>query len=589
MKKTFALAAIAVLTLGFASCTNDPVPEQGDNKLPYASYEEYKYAPNRELTGGYYDASMAVKTKYGTYVGWEKDGVYQFYGIPYAQQPVGELRFRKPQPLAESNKVFEAYHFAHSALQVLDKSEQAGFYEQGEDCLALNIWTSSITPGANRPVMVFIHGGGYAYGGSADPIYNGRNFVRNNSDIVMVTINYRLNLLGYLDTRKIPGGENYGTNGNQATLDQIAAVKWVRENIEAFGGNPDNITVFGESAGCVSAGVVAISPYIRENGKPIIKNVIMESAGLNVVHSDETARLLPSTLLSSKGITSMQELESMSTEELFSLITICFIQRVAYGPVADGDIVPLDPLKAWEQGLAKDINMLAGINSDECDYFAATNPIIEQLQNGIEKYLEKMVSPADMQQYCDYRDQYYKVILDYLKEEKGLIDITTDSQRFKREISNEWFFFAAHNIESKGHNIGGGKSYFYFFDYVTEVLKSKGWGCYHAAEVPFIFESEAPDYWSKSAEEMEVSHLMQTIWANFARTGNPSFSSAVNGTSYSITWPEYTDADRQVVCLDLTPRIERDFRRERADLSEKMLFLSPTYHWSEFYSGIELQ
>ena len=203
--------------------------------------------------------NCTVKTRYGTFNGFvDKQGVKTWLGIPYAQPPVGKLRWQAPQPLKPTNKTFDAKKFGASALQEDDKLEAASQNVQSEDCLTLNIWRRSDKN--NQPVMVFIHGGGFQNGGSSDPLYNVTNFAAAH-DVVIVTINYRLAVFGFVNFGAIDSA--YEDSGYLGLKDQVAALKWVKENISAFGGNPDNITIFGESAGAISCMMLTVIPAAK--------------------------------------------------------------------------------------------------------------------------------------------------------------------------------------------------------------------------------------------------------------------------------------------------------------------------------------
>ncbi len=197
------------------------------------------------------DDALVADTQYGQFAGQlGENGVISFLGVPYAKQPVGDLRWKEAVPMEPSDQRYEANAFGHTAIQPIDELEQASLTEQGEDCLSLNVWTKDVT--TQKPTMVFIHGGANVSGGSADSLYNGENFVESN-DVVMVTFNYRLGPFGFLDLSEI-GGAEYANSRNLGVLDQLAALKWVKENISSFGGDPDNTTVFGESAGNTAVG-----------------------------------------------------------------------------------------------------------------------------------------------------------------------------------------------------------------------------------------------------------------------------------------------------------------------------------------------
>ena len=562
-----------------------------ENEDP-ATADEYVYAPNRNITGRSYDQTKAVKLNQGTYVGFEKDGVLQFYGIPYGQQPIGALRFQRSKALPASDNVYEAFHFAHSACQEKEKSEPASMYEQGDDMLALNIWASEIKPNDKKPVMVYIHGGGYTLGGSADPLYNGHNFVKKNPDIIMVTINYRINLCGYLNAKKMDDGNQAkyeGVNANLAHLDQIDAVWWVRHNIGAFGGDSTNITVFGESAGCVSTGIIAVSPLAKDkDGNSIVKNIIMQSGGMNVIQNPDSLGGMERNLRDSMGISKMADLENLSFEELNEVWLKLVAKNTTANPNADGTIIPVDPVFSWETNAAKGINVLQGYNSGEFTYFKTCFPeeLYLRLAKNVERYLEKSVAPEDLPNYKNLREKYYAAIRSEFPKWKDGVP-AEDSLQFQEEVADDWLFLAAHSIEAAGHAQVGGNSYFYLFDYCSPALTAQGMRVGHAAEVPYVFRNKS-SFWYQTKEELEVSDIMQTIWANFARTGKPDFqyTSNVDGNPQTINWPQYDAASRKVVVITRNPYIKDNYRKERSELLEKMMKLSPTFHYSKFLTGL---
>ena len=202
---------------------------------------------NRPISGGY-DPALAVDCDNGTFVGREANGVRAFKGIPYAEPPVGALRWQPPVDAGPDEGVYEAAYFGKSCIQTEADTERASLYLQGEDCLTLNVW-SSTAESSGRAVMVFFPGGGFGWGGTADPIYDGQRFVEAHSDIVLVTANYRVGMMGFMDFSGVPGGEAYEKSGNLGLLDQISALRWVRRNIAAFGGDPDNVTISGNPPG----------------------------------------------------------------------------------------------------------------------------------------------------------------------------------------------------------------------------------------------------------------------------------------------------------------------------------------------------
>jgi len=189
--------------------------------------------------------SFPIKCLNGIFIGKkEQDEVLAYKGIPFAKPPIKELRWKPPVPCDNSGDIFEAYSFQKNPIQIEDPGEVSSYYEIGEDCLYLNIWKYN-NDIKKRAVMVFIHGGGFGWGGPTDPLFEGHNFVKTHHDIIMVTITYRVSILGFLDLTQIKGGENYKEAMNIGLLDQIQALKWINQNIEFFGGDKNNVTLVG--------------------------------------------------------------------------------------------------------------------------------------------------------------------------------------------------------------------------------------------------------------------------------------------------------------------------------------------------------
>ena len=208
--------------------------------------------------------AVRVVCENGIMLGKSSDGVISFKGVPFAKPPVNELRWKAPQALAPSDQEIKCYDFGYTALQYEWPSELASYSPKSEDCLTLNIWEKEGIIGSEeqKPVMVFFHGGAYGWGGTTDPVYNGQNFAKAHDDVIIVTCNYRLGLMSFADFSKVEGGEEY-TDINLGIRDHIAALQWIQKNISGFGGDPDNVTIFGESAGAWSTTALTISPKAR--------------------------------------------------------------------------------------------------------------------------------------------------------------------------------------------------------------------------------------------------------------------------------------------------------------------------------------
>ena len=201
------------------------------------------------LVGGEYDETCAAKTKTGVFVGEKGGKTIGWFGIPYAKPPVGERRWKAPEALPVSEAVFEARHFGASAVQVDHEGSIVKYHRQSEDCLTLNVWSAAQKTEIKKPVLVLFHHGDFTCGSSVDPLLYGDQFVGRHPGIVFVSFNVRLGIFGFIDFSEVPGGEDYPDAPNLGIWDQIAALRWVRKNIAAFGGNPEAVTIFGESAG----------------------------------------------------------------------------------------------------------------------------------------------------------------------------------------------------------------------------------------------------------------------------------------------------------------------------------------------------
>ena len=262
-----------------------------------------------KLLAGDFDPSLAARCHNGTFVGKKtEDGILIFKGIPFAKPPVGALRWKKPRLAGHDTGVYEAYYNGKSPIQTEWETERASYYPQGEDCLYLNIWVNTANTEKNKTVMVFFHGGSYGWGGTADPIYDGTNFVRANPDIIMVTVGYRTGLMGFVDFSDVPGGEDYPDAPNLGIWDQIAALRWVKKNIRSFGGNPDAVTIFGESAGGGSVSLLPITPAARG----LFRRVIAESGSVALTYSKKECRNFTEKLLKESGARTMDDLMALS-------------------------------------------------------------------------------------------------------------------------------------------------------------------------------------------------------------------------------------------------------------------------------------
>ncbi len=320
---------------------------------------------NHPITGKY-DADLAVKTMTGVYVGEKYKNIIYYLGIPYAKAPVGDLRWKAPKQLPPSDAVFEAKNFGAPAIQVEHKGSILKNHRQSEDCLSLNICIGSKKTEGKKPVLVLFHHGDFTFGGSADPLMYGANYVNNNQDVVFVSFNYRLGIFGFIDFSEVSGGGNYPDAINLGLLDQIAALEWIKKNIATFGGDPDRITVLGFESGATSILMLAASE--RANG--LFKKAFIFNGNLATAYdSSDGPKALAKALLKETNTSTMDELLKLDTEVLKEAAQKLWQNMCA--PTCDGILIPVDVNKAFLNGAAAGIEFVIGIPSDETDVFRA--------------------------------------------------------------------------------------------------------------------------------------------------------------------------------------------------------------------------
>lgn len=315
---------------------------------------------------GKYDESLAVKTRTGIYVGEKNEDIICYYGIPYAKPPVGNLRWKAPEQLPSSDAVFEARYFGASSIQVEHRGAILKDHRQSEDCLSLNICVGSEKTPGRKPVIVLFHYGDFTFGGSADPLLCGADYISRDQDAVFVSFNYRLGIFGFIDFSEVPGGDAYPDAINLGLLDQIAALEWIRENIAAFGGDPDQITVMGFESGATSILMLAAS----ERAKGLFRKAfIFNGSSATVYDSPEGARNLAKELLKETDVSTMDELVRLDGETLKEAAQRLWKSSCA--PTFDGELIPASLDEAFRNGAASGIEFLIGIPKDETRVFRA--------------------------------------------------------------------------------------------------------------------------------------------------------------------------------------------------------------------------
>ena len=486
-----------------------------------------RYGENKKITDGDYDKSLAVKCVNGTFVGKKKWGIISYKGIPFVgEQPAGKNRFKKPVPYGSDDGVYEAYHFAKASLQPESPDDAGALAVTGEDCLYLNIWKNTLDSSEKKPVMVWIHGGGFTQGSTVNPLYDGYNFVRDNGEVILVSIAYRVGGLGFLHLSHLPDGADYPDSQNLGILDQMMALKWVHENIAAFGGDPDNVTIFGESAGGCS---VTLLPLIPE-ARGYFHRVIAQSGTPNYTSSTEQAIAAADLLMKELGCKTVADLIACPPEKIADVAGN--ILALEDWPERDGKLIPLDPYGAYLKGEAKEIDFIEGCNKDEMGQFAC------------------FMTPEGFTEYFGMRyDRKFKTMAaEDVNKAKEFMNITRGNQYHKRfKFGDQVFFICPAFRISENRTAAGGKTYHYFFRVETSKPHFLSG---HAAELPAVFNNPQDTFFSGRPYDDTFNHTIQRMWVNFAKTGDPSLTEEDSPTGKAIKWDPYNLETKPIMVFD---------------------------------------
>lgn len=505
------------------------------------------YGVNMTVCGDY-DQSLSARCENGIFVGRKSESICEFRGIPFAKPPVGKLRWKAPEPVESSDIVMQAYYNGKSPIQTEWPSEQASYYPQGEDCLYLNIWKNLDDTTPDKPVMVFIHGGSYGWGGTADPMYDGKNFVSAHPDIILVSIGYRIGLMGFVDLSYFEGGEDYPDAPNLGILDQIEALRWIQRNIRAFGGNPKNVTIFGESAG---GGSVSLLPMIP-CAKGLFCRVIAESGSVALTFSKEECREFSKKLKHMSGAQSVSQLQRLSEFDLQQINEK--LNQYNNFPQRDGKLIPLNPYKPYENGETADIDMLIGTNAEEMNYW------IEEV-GGMTPYrlLSSIKFENDMKILSASDKKRVRDFISLKKEER--------IWRMSR-FYDEMMFRLPAVEQARLHSKNGGKTYMYYWTVPSTLPMHKA--C-HAVELAYVFGNRDETIYTGEPADKSLSDTVMQMWTNFARTGDPSTD--------SLTWERYSEPERATMVIDRHPYMQNDILRSQRELLSPLLryMINPSY------------
>jgi para-nitrobenzyl esterase len=535
----------------------------------FAGAHLFAQAKNKSLANTSGNGDLRVQTASGIVEGvQETSGVRSFKGIPYAMPPVGNLRWREPQPIQQSWKgIYKADHFGPRAMQTPIFGDM-NFRSDGvsENCLYLNVWAPKQKTKALLPVLVYFYGGGFVAGDGSEPRYDGESMAQ--KGIVALTVNYRLGLFGFFSHPELTQESPHHASGNYGLLDQAAALLWVKKNIAAFGGDPNRVTIAGESAGSVSVSAQMASPLAKD----LIAGAIGESGSLLGTLSPTSLADCEKTgeeFARSIGAKSLAELRAIPADSLLSASARFGLFR--FRTSIDGYFLPKDPVEIFEKGEQAKVPLLAGWNSEEMNYRALL---------GGDKPTKENFEKAVRKTYADKADEVLRVYNPATDEEVESVATALAGDRFIGFSTWRW---------ADLHGKTSGKPvYRYFYErprppmtpemgnavpgLAGGVQRGSGntpppppaKGAVHSAEIEYAMGNLAGNkVYAWNEDDYKVSRIMQAYFANFIKKGDPGGGAGL---------PQWPAANRSkevpVMHIDVKTRVEPEKNRERYQFLE---------------------
>ena len=508
------LLLLALISFTFAC---DSSTDKAENTAPEVKAEVSEGLP----------LTTTVEVTGGTIEGVEQDGILTYKGIPFAAPPVGDMRWKAPAPVQPWTGVKKADAFCSACMQT--SGAMGNTAPVSEDCLYLNVWTPAKKVNEKIPVIYWIHGGGYSGGSTSTPMYDGTGFAK--KGVVFVSVAYRLGPFGFMAHPELSSESGHGS-GTYGMLDMIEGLKWVKENISKFGGDPAKVTIFGHSAGGGAVSILAASPLTKD----LINGVICMSGGSFTplqtskqtsigmgVPSLEFAESTGIDLLKELGVSNIKEARALSAEDIQKT------QKGGFGgmrftPAADGYVISDDLYSLYEAGKFNDTPVLVGHTSDEMGSFGGTQKVTpEQFENQIKT------------QYGSYADIFLTAYPHSTEAE------ATQASKDNRNDTFTWNTLAWSRLQTKN---GKNKAYQYYFDYHPN---SPDGGSGHGSDVPYAFQTlGGGPAGEPKAEDLKLSDMISSYWVNFAKSGDP------NGPGLP-EWPAFKMDDQEAMVFDTAP------------------------------------
>jgi len=472
-----------------------------------------------------------VHTASGTLRGEQSAGVLQFSGVPFAEPPVGPLRFRAPVPIKPWTGERDATRFAAAAMQ----SGELGI-EHSEDCLYLNIWAPASSPGghASLPVYVWIHGGGFTGGHAFESMYDGMEMTK--EGVICVSVAYRLGVFGFLDLEPLLGAE-YAGSANNGLRDLMTALQWIRQNISAFGGDPARVTIGGESAGAKLADILIGVPSAR----PLFHQVISESGGAERVWTRAQSKTVTLGFGDNWRALTGTEPSTVLTAPADTLIKVqkqfiaAWPQHFPLRCQIDGSLVPLRPVESIAAGSSKGKRLLIGTNRDESALFIGPHPQKDPIAADLGNLLPEKFAPV----FKRYREVYPQM--------------TDEQLRIRAVTAEEYWIPSMHAADA--HLKGGGSAWMYRLDFSETNGFLRGYA-FHSLDVRLVWNR--PSLLAvNAAAEADLARQMYQAWIAFLRGDTPASPGVP-------AWPEYNSATRPTMIFDTQNHVE--FKPEDAEL-----------------------
>jgi para-nitrobenzyl esterase len=459
--------------------------------------------------------------------GTAANGIAAFKGIPFAAPPVGQLRWQKPQPVVAWKGVRDAKAYAPACVQDPQMLAFIGAPPGvSEDCLYLNVWTPAKSARDRLPVMVWVYGGGFAAGSTGSAVYEGTRLAE--KGVIVVSVAYRVGPYGFLAHPELTRESGKGS-GNYGLQDMIAGLKWVQDNIAAFGGDRRNVTVFGESAGGIAVSMLGVSPY----AKGLFAKAISESggsfappraeAGAGGVPTLAAAEAHGQKFFEQLGAANLAAARALTTEQIGKALPPGL--GGGFWPVADGDVIPGDQYVLYGEGRFNDTPVLIGTNSDEGALFSRPGVTAATFEQQIRaQYGER--APTILAAYPHATDD----------------EAQTSSRNIFRDSTFAWSTWAWARLQTSK---GKGAAYIYYFDHRTPQSPN---GANHASELSYVFRTLGSQRGAGEPrpEDTAMSELMSSYWVNFAKSGNP------NGAGLP-QWPKFSEKDQLAMVFDTRP------------------------------------